>query len=176
MRSTPDTVPARAAARHWVRATRSMPRCAHRQPADRGQRDRLPGGVLDAVSADLLADPLDPLAVRQHRRRRHRRGRGTAGQGRADPGRRTRVATAAPPTSASAACRACSSATTTCCTSATTTGPTRTPACSDRQPRRRPRALRPARRSAANPATCSARQNVPLIAMAHEIPTWPPRR
>ena len=49
---------------------------ATNQPADRRQRDRLPRSVLDAVSRDLVADPVDPLAVRQRRgggvRRRRR--------------------------------------------------------------------------------------------------------
>ncbi len=41
--------------------------------AGRGQRDRLPRGLLDAVPRDVVADPVDPLPVRQ-------RGRGGVGR------------------------------------------------------------------------------------------------
>ena len=46
---------------------------ATEQPADRRQRHRLPRSVLDAVSRDLVADPVDPLAVRQRGRGGDRR-------------------------------------------------------------------------------------------------------
>jgi pyruvate/2-oxoacid:ferredoxin oxidoreductase beta subunit len=49
--------------------------------ADRGQRHRLPGGLLDALPGNLVADSLDPLAVRQHRGGGHRHRRGDQGQG-----------------------------------------------------------------------------------------------
>ena len=58
-----------------------MRRCGDRQPADRGQRDRLPGSFLDAVSGDFVADPVDSLAVRQRGRGRVRRRRRAAGAG-----------------------------------------------------------------------------------------------
>jgi hypothetical protein len=54
----------------------------HQRPADRRQRHRLPGGVLHALPRNLVADALDPLAVRQHRGRGHRHRGGHAGQGR----------------------------------------------------------------------------------------------
>ena len=47
--------------------------CAPRRPAGRGQRDRLPGGVLDALPRDVLAGAVAALAVRQRARGRHRR-------------------------------------------------------------------------------------------------------
>ena len=55
----------------------------------------LPRGLLDAVPGDLVADPLDPLAVRQRARRLdgHRRGaagKGPRGRARRRPGRRRR--------------------------------------------------------------------------------------
>ena len=46
------------------------------QAADRRQRHRLPGSVLHAVSGNVLADPVDPLAVRQRRGGGVGRGRG----------------------------------------------------------------------------------------------------
>ena len=84
------------------RALRDRRRDArHRQPADRGQRHRLPGGVLHALPRDLVAAAVDPLAVRQCRGGGHRHRRGAEGQGqqgrpgakrraRARPGRRRR--------------------------------------------------------------------------------------
>ena len=57
------------------------------QPADRRQRDRMPRGVLHALSRDVVADPVDPLAVRQRRRGRLGRRRGAAALG---PPRRAR--------------------------------------------------------------------------------------
>ena len=77
-----------------------------RQPADRRQRHRLPRGVLDAVPGDVVADAVDPFAVRQRRggghrrRRRAARRKGSAATCASSP----RAATAARPTSASAAC------------------------------------------------------------------------
>ena len=97
----------------------------HGRPADRRQRDRLPGGLLDPVPGVLVAAALDPLAVRQRAGRGDRDRGGAEGQGpRRRAGGRARAATAARSTSASPACRGCSSATTTCSTSATTTRPT----------------------------------------------------
>ena len=49
------------------------------QPVDRRQRDRLPGGVLDAVSRDLVAGAVDSFAIRQHRGGRHRHRQSPAG-------------------------------------------------------------------------------------------------
>ena len=68
---------------------------ATRRPADRRQRDRLPRGLLHAVSRELVAAAVDPLAVRQRAGRRHRRRRRAEGQGprrrpRDRPGRRRR--------------------------------------------------------------------------------------
>ena len=76
-RSTQATAPARAAARRLARATRSTRRDGgDAAAARRRQRDRLPRGVLHAISRDVVADPVDPLALRQRGRRRHRdRGR-----------------------------------------------------------------------------------------------------
>ena len=60
------------------RGTR-RPLCARRRDAgdrrrhDRRQCNRLPGGVLDAVSGELLAAAVGPLAVRQCAGGRHRR-------------------------------------------------------------------------------------------------------
>ncbi len=113
----------RRGARRALRARRRDAR--HRRPADRGQRDRLPGGLLDALPRVLVAAAVAALAVRQRARGRHRDRRGAAGQGpHATSASSARAATAAPSTSAWRACRACSSATTTCSTSATTTRPT----------------------------------------------------
>jgi pyruvate ferredoxin oxidoreductase beta subunit len=53
----------RRGARRPLRARRRDAR--HRRAADRRQRDRLPRGVLHALPGDLVADPVDPLAVRQ---------------------------------------------------------------------------------------------------------------
>ena len=124
LNSGPPRLPGlRRGARRALRDRRGDAR--DEEPADRRQRDRLPRGVLDAVSGDVVADPVDPLAVRQRRRGRLGRRRGAAGQGPAPTSASSRrAATAAPPTSASAACPGCSSATTTCSTSATTTRPT----------------------------------------------------
>ena len=63
--------------------------------ADRRQRDRLPRGLLDPVSRDVVADAVAALAVRQRARGRDRGRGGTAGQGRERharrrPGRRRR--------------------------------------------------------------------------------------
>ena len=120
-RSPAGTGPARAAARRSARATRRRGLAGDRRPAGGSQRDRLPGGVLDPLSGDRVADAVAALAVRQ----RTAVATGVAAALRA-PGTTTsgcspREATAAPSTSASAACRACSSATTTCCMSVTTT-------------------------------------------------------
>ena len=51
---------------------------AAERPADRGQRHRLPGGVLHAVPRDLVAAAVDPLAVRQRRGGGHRHRGGDA--------------------------------------------------------------------------------------------------
>ena len=110
----------RRGARRALRARRRDAR--HQRRADRRQRDRLPRGVLHAVPGDLVAAAVDPLAVRQRARGRHRHRRGAARPRAATTcASSARAATAAPWTSASAACRGCSSATTTCSTSATTT-------------------------------------------------------
>ena len=85
-RSTPATAPARAAARRSARATRSTRRCAR------------PSNQLIAVNAtgclevfstpypgDVVADAVDPLAVRQRRGGGHRRrGGACACKGRTD--------------------------------------------------------------------------------------------
>ena len=42
-----------------------MPPCGHGGADGRGQRDRLPGGVLDAVPRDVVADRVAALAVRE---------------------------------------------------------------------------------------------------------------
>ncbi len=69
----------RRGARRALRDRRGDAR--HQQPADRGQRHRLPGGVLDAVSRDVLADSLDPFAVRQRGGGGHRHRGGAEGEG-----------------------------------------------------------------------------------------------
>ena len=110
----------RRGARRALRAGRRDAR--HEWAADRGQRDRLSRGVLHALSGDLVADPVDPLAVRECAGRVDRYRRGAAREGpRPTCASSARVATAAPWTSASPAFRGCSNATTTCSTSATTT-------------------------------------------------------
>ena len=48
---------------------------ATERPADRRERDRLPRGVLHALPGDLVAAPVDPLAVRQRAGGRHRASR-----------------------------------------------------------------------------------------------------
>ena len=84
LNSGPSRLPGlRRGARRALRDRRRDAR--DRQPADRGQRDRLPRSVLDAVSRDVVADPVDPLAVRQRRRGRLGRRRGAcACKGRSD--------------------------------------------------------------------------------------------
>ena len=54
---------------------------ATERPADRGQRDRLPRGVLDALPRVVVAAAVDPLAVRQRAGGRDRHRRGAEGQG-----------------------------------------------------------------------------------------------
>ena len=72
----------RRGARRALRARRRDAR--HAGPADRRQRDRLPRGVLDPLPGDLVADRLDPLAVRQRAGRLDRHRRGAAAKGRED--------------------------------------------------------------------------------------------
>ena len=60
----------RRGARRPLRARRRDAR--DRRPADRGQRDRLPRGLLDAVPGELVAAAVAPLAVRQRARGRDR--------------------------------------------------------------------------------------------------------
>ena len=69
----------RGGARRALRAGRRDAR--HERADDRGERDRLPGGVLHSLPGDLVADSMDPLAVRQRARRIDRHRRGAAGEG-----------------------------------------------------------------------------------------------
>ena len=88
----------------------------------RGELDRLPRGLLDAVPRVVVAAALAALALRQRAgRRRRRRGRAARPRAARTSGSSGRPATGAPSTSASGRSRACSSATTTCSSSATTT-------------------------------------------------------
>ena len=110
----------RRGARRALRHRRGDAR--RRAQAHRRQRDRLPRSVHDALSRDVVADPLDAFAVRQRGGGCDRRRGGDAGaRARTRRAWSRKAATAARPTSASAASPACSSATTTCSTSATTT-------------------------------------------------------
>ena len=160
----------RRGARRPLRARRGDAR--DRRTADRGQRDRLPRGVLDAVPGVVLAAAVAALAVRQRAGGRERARRGAEGEGpdrrpRDRPGRRRRHAS----TSASPASPGCSSATTTCSTSATTTRRYMNTGV------QRSSATPPAARTAntkpvgAEPGNAFGQgKNAPLIAMAHEIP------
>ena len=111
----------RRGARRPLRARRRD--AGDRRPAGRGQRHRLPRGVLDAVPRDARG------SCRGCTRSSATRPAVATGVAAALQGARAattsawspRAATAAPSTSASAACRGCSSATTTCSSSATTT-------------------------------------------------------
>ena len=64
----------RRGARRPLRARRGDAR--DERPARRGQRHRLPRGLLDALPGDLVAHRLAALAVRQRAGGRHRRRRG----------------------------------------------------------------------------------------------------
>ena len=80
------------------RALRARRRDArHERAADRRQRDRLPGGLLDALPRVVLAAALDPLALRQRPGRgdgdrRGDEGQGARGRPRGGPGWRRRHA------------------------------------------------------------------------------------
>ena len=110
----------RRGARRALRARRRDAR--HRRPAGRRQRDRLPGGLLDAVPRERRGSCRGSTRCSATPRRSR-----PASPPRCGPRAATtsassaRAATAARSTSASAACRGCSSATTTCSSSATTT-------------------------------------------------------
>ena len=160
----------RRGARRPLRARRRDAR--HRRPAGRRQRHRLPRGLLDAVSprrpgrcrGSTRCSATPPRSRPASPRRCGSRAATTCAWS-------ARAATAAPSTSASVPVRHVRAQRRRALHLLRQRGLHEHRRAALRAPRRRPRAPRPRRPSATSPATPFGQgKNVPLIAMAHEIP------